>query len=229
LGLKEILTSREGYVGPKTAEFYDLQPPAVMQRMDLGPERAGFFSQLPYLMVFARNTQSYGILRGVHINNEVLCATLAPPSGAIQLSEAKEGQTSRELMEISTTPCGNGCHDHYINPLGFAFENFDGLGRVRELDNGFPVNTQSAYPFTGGLESFDGVPELMDIIADNDMAHECYAKHLAGFSLQRDLTESDRDLLDAIAQHSLSGSSTKDLVLDVVTSPSFHSRPGASK
>ena len=41
-------------------------------------------------------------------------------------------------------PCGGGCHDAYINPLGFAFENFDGMGRVRSTDNDKPVDTSSS-------------------------------------------------------------------------------------
>jgi hypothetical protein len=190
--------------------------------VNLGEARAGFFSQLPYLMVYARGTQSYGILRGVHINHDVLCARVLPPSAVPDLEVPMEGQTSRELMEVTTTPCGNGCHDNYINPLGFAFENFDGLGRLRDTDNGQPVDTKAAYPFTGGKREFDGAPELMSIIAGNDMAHECYAAHVAGFALQRELAATDRSLIDELSASSLGGASVRELFLALVTSPAFH-------
>src|SRR5690606_33696515 len=75
-GLHEILTTRRGFVGPATAEFYGIIPaPATLTEVSLPNERAGFFTQLPYLTYFARDTQSYGILRGVHLNTEVLGAT----------------------------------------------------------------------------------------------------------------------------------------------------------
>jgi hypothetical protein len=63
-GLEEILTTRRGFVGPATAQFYGISPaPATLSEMELPEERAGFFTQLPYLMYFARGLQSYGILR----------------------------------------------------------------------------------------------------------------------------------------------------------------------
>src|SRR5690606_24208217 len=77
IGFHEILTTRTGFVGPATAPLYGLaQTPATLSEVELPEERAGFCTQLPYLMYFARDMQSYGILRGVHLNTEVLCASL---------------------------------------------------------------------------------------------------------------------------------------------------------
>lgn len=228
-GLEEILTTRRGFVGPATAQFYGISPaPATLTETELPEERAGFFTQLPYLMYFARGLQSYGILRGVHINTEVLCAKLpelgvpAPPLPEV------EYVTSREYMEKGTV-CGGACHSQYINPLGFSMENFDGLGRTRELDNGVPVDSTGAYPFVGGMTPFSDAVDLMHTIASNEMAHECYSRYIASYGLGRMLGESDYDLVKNLATQSLSNeASTKELVLALVGSPEFNTRAGAN-
>lgn len=229
-GLHEILTTRSGFVGPATAEFYGISPaPAALTEVVLPKERAGFFTQLPYLTYFARDTQSYGILRGIHLNTEVLCAKLpelnmpAPPLPDVKYT------TSREYMEKGTV-CGGACHSQYINPLGFAMENFDGLGRLRELDNGAPVDTTGAYPFVGGNASFDDAVDLMNLIAKNEMAHECYSRYVASYGLGRTLGENDRALVKELAAKSFKQkASTKELVLALVSSTAFSTREGAKQ
>lgn len=229
LGLHEILTTRTGFVGPETASLYGLnQTPARLSEVQLPEERAGFFTQLPYLMYFARDMQSYGILRGVHLNTEVLCAELpqldvpAPPLPDV------EYVTSREYMEKGTV-CGGACHSAYINPLGFSMENFDGMGRTRELDNGEPVDSTGAYPFVGGQEPFQDAVDLMRLIADNEMAHECYSRYVASYGLGRMLGADDLPLVEKLATESLTNqASTKDLILALVSSPEFNTRQGAN-
>ncbi len=230
-GVREILTTRSGYVGPATAQFYGISPaPSALQEMELPEERAGFFTQLPYLMYFARDMQSYAVLRGVHINTEVLCVELpllgvpAPPLPDIEYT------TSREYMEKGTMPCGGECHGTYINTLGFSMENFDGLGRVRELDNGVPVDTASEYPFVGGLQSFQDAADLMRLISENEMAHECYSRYIASYGLGRSLSEEDHDLVSSLASVSLDeNASTKELVLALINSPEFNTRGGGNQ
>ncbi len=110
-------------------------------------------------------------------------------------------QEGRERIEEHTGfgTCGEGRHGGYINPLGFAFENFDGLGRFRDVDKGHPVDTASAYPSGDqGMVEFTGAPELMSIMAESTEAHSCFAKNLMGYALQRDIVESDLALIDQL-------------------------------
>jgi hypothetical protein len=229
-GLDEILTTRQAFVGPATAQFYGVSPaPRTLSEVQLPEERAGFFTQLPYLMYFARDLQSYGILRGVHINTEVLCAKLpeltvpAPPLPEV------EYVTSREYMEKGTV-CGGVCHSDYINPLGFSMENFDGMGRTRERDNGAVVDTTGAYPFVGAMTSFTSAVDLMTTIASNEMAHQCYSRYIASYGLGRSLGAKDYDLVKDLTDKSLGDkASTKALVLALVSSPAFNTREGANQ
>ena len=65
LGLREILTSTTGYVGPAMAAVYGIAAPASgLEERDLGPARTGYFAQLPYLALYAFNEQPDPIHRG---------------------------------------------------------------------------------------------------------------------------------------------------------------------
>lgn len=228
LGVSEILTSTTGFAGPLMAPLYGVTISGQgVQEVELGPERPGFFTHLPFLIQNSVNLVPDSIHRGVALNLEVLCAEVPPPSDAmVVLLPITEGQTNRERVTATSGPntCGATCHAPYINPLGFAFENYDGMGRLRTTDNGKPIDTKSAYPFVEGMQEFDGAKSLMNIMATGEQAHSCYAKHLATFALQRELTEDDRDELDAITADSRAGTSVKDLLSSIVTSPAFVTR-----
>lgn len=229
LGLREVLTSTEGYVGPRLAELYGVQAPTTMTLMDLGADRAGYFSQIPFLLLYGDNEHSDAIHRGVHLNFDVLCADVPPPPGVVPSISDATGSTDRERIATATTPCGDGCHDAYINPLGYAFENFDGLGRLRTTDNGQPVDTAASYPFADGTREFANAPQLMETMASTEMAHACYAKHIASYTLQRDMASNDAQLIATLMSDSLNqGASIKQLVLDVVAQPAFSTRNGGS-
>lgn len=228
LGLTEVLTSTQGYVGPAMAALYDQPAPSEMTLMDLGSQRPGFFSQVPYLALFGDDTHSDAIHRGLFINFQVLCAKLPKPGEGVSLPPAPvAGQQDRERMEQHTGKgtCGEACHGNYINPLGYAFENFDGLGRYRTSDQGRPVDAASSYPFASGLEAFVGANELMSILASSDEAHACYAKNLMSYALSRDIVAEDEPLVTQLAALSKSPTgSLKSLIVELVKSPAFLNR-----
>lgn len=224
LGLKEILTSTVGFVSPALAPFYGVQAPASgFAEVDLGPNRPGFFTQLPYLTLYALNNDPDSILRGKDINLNMLCITLGPPAALPAIPALKPNQTNRERMTEMTAGCGGTCHNSFLNPVGFAFESFDGMGRFRSMDNGKPVDTSGEYPFAEGVKQFSGPAELMQAMASGSQAHSCYSKKLASFMLQRDIVASDVPLLESMKDVSMSGS-LKQLIVSLVKHPAFRTR-----
>jgi hypothetical protein len=195
-----------------------------LEERELGPSRAGYFAQVPFLLLHAFNEDPDPIRRGSSLHRDVLCSDIGaalpdlPPVPPLD-----PGQTNRERITALTQGCGGTCHGVFINPLGFAFENFDGMGRERELDNGKPVDTAATYPFASGARGFSGAPELMQILAAEEQAHLCYAKKIASYALQRDIVETDRPLLSELAKSAQE--STKAMMLSLVRSPSFRQRP----
>jgi hypothetical protein len=225
LGLRELLTSSDAFVGPGLAPLYGMDPPASgLELVSLGPSRTGYFMQVPFLLLNGNNRVPDSIRRGFAIHHDVLCADLVAPASDIPpIPALKEGMTNREIVTELTDGCGAVCHGQLLNPLGFAFENFDGMGVERALDNGKPVDTTGQFAFDDGVHEFADAVELMQILAGNAQAHQCYSKHVAGYALQRDIVESDRPLLESLGEVS-AGDSLKELAVSLVRDPAFRLR-----
>jgi hypothetical protein len=229
LGLEALLTSTAAYANEELAGFYGVDVSgAELQEVELGPERPGLFTRLGFLAYNGTLRDPDSIHRGVEINRTMMCSSLSPPPGIIPaLPNVQPGQTNRERVNAHTGPgtCGSGCHTTIINPIGFAFENFDAMGQLRETDNDKPVDTSSEYDFGDGLVPFDGAAELMPLLAASPRAHACYARHLAEFGLGRDIDDQDEVLIDSLQRASvLEGQSIKELLMTVVASPEFGQR-----
>jgi hypothetical protein len=227
LGVKELLTSTLGFVGPRMAALYGVSaPPNGYAELDLGPGRVGYFSQLPFLSLHAFNNDPDPIHRGVSINLDVLCTVLGPPAANLPpIPPLQPGQTNRQRISTLTGGCGGVCHNQQINPIGFAFEHFDGMGRYRDTENGnLPIDSSGSFMFSEGTLSYSGAAELLRDVAAGQQAHTCYAKKLASFALQRDIVESDRPLLGTLSRVSMQNGSIKSVILELVRNDSFRLR-----
>jgi hypothetical protein len=229
LGLEALLTSTVAYANEELAPFYGVAVSgSELQEINLGPERPGLFTRLGFLAYNGTLRDPDSIHRGVEINRTMMCASLSPPPGIIPaLPTVQPGQTNRERVNAHTGPgtCGSGCHTTIINPIGFAFEDFDAMGQRRDTDNGKPIDTSSEYDFGAGLVPFDGAAELMPLLAASPRAHACYARHLAEFSLGRDIDSRDAALIGELQRASaIGGESLSSLFMAVVSSPAFGRR-----
>jgi len=233
LGLKQLLTSTTGFVGARTAALYGVTAPAsgYVER-DLGAQRVGYFSQVPYLMLHSHNNEPSSILRGVTLNLDVLCAQLGPPAPVIPpIPPLMPGQTNRQRVDTLTATCGQSCHNDMINPLGFAFEHFDGMGQWRDTENGgLTIDSSGSYIFSDAVtRNWTGAAELMQTLASSPQAHTCFAKKLASFGLQRDIVASDMPLLNALTSSSMAATgSVKQMIVDLVRNTAFRTRVGGT-
>ena len=225
--LRDLLTSSFSYVNKDLAPLYGLEGSSYgseMERVELDPtQRAGLFTQPGFLASHAGDTAP--ILRGIFVNLKVLCAKMPEPP----VFEPPElvGATRRERVDSITGrgTCGESCHAQVINPIGFAFENFDDVGRWREEDSGNPVDATSAYRFSDGLQSFDGPVELAQAMAESPNAHSCYAQNWLEFALGRPMLDEDWPLVNTLARESQSrGLSVKELLVRLVDSTTFRHR-----
>lgn len=232
-GMRALLTSSLAFVSSASAGFYGVAASGQgLTEVALGPERPGILTRLGFLAQNATLNQPDPIHRGVEILNRLMCADLLPPNGTIpELPQVKEGQTNRERVDAHTGvgTCGEGCHSVLINPLGFAFENFDAIGQSRDMDNGHPVNTTGEIELSDGLHAFNGAPELAALLAESPGVHGCYTKHLAEYTLARDTASGDRALVDTIEGISMNDNAgIKAVVLSIISQPSFLTRTGGA-
>ncbi|MES1187619.1 MAG: DUF1592 domain-containing protein [Myxococcales bacterium] len=238
MGVKDIFLSTSGFVGPKMAALYGggiTAPASGFVESPMGANRIGFFTQLPYLVLYAHNAEPDSIHRGVSMALDVLCAPLGPPAPVIPpLPTPKPGQTNRMRVDEHTKGCGTVCHNNMINPLGFAFENFDGMGQYRETEtNGadvLPIDASGSFDFVDGTKTYKNATDLMKVLATDEQTHLCYSKKLASFGLQRDVIEADLPLLGELATTSASSNgSVKQVMLDLIKQDAFRVRSGGAK
>lgn len=232
LGVKEMLTSTLGFVGPRLAALYGVSAPASgYAEVDLGAQRVGYFTQIPFLSLNAFNAEPDSIHRGVAMNLDVLCTVLGPPAANLPpIPPIEPGQTNRQRISKLTEGCGGVCHNQQINPLGFSFEHFDGMGRYRDIENGnLPIVSSGTFTFTEGPMMFAGAAELMRSMAAGKQAHTCYAKKLASFGLQRDIVDKDIALLEALSKASMQNGSIKNTILALVRNDAFRVRSGGGQ
>lgn len=233
LGVKDIFTSTKGFVGPGMAALYGIQSGGSgFVEVDLGPKRVGYFSQLPYLTLHAINDEPDSIHRGVQINIGFLCTPLGPPAAVIPpVPPIKPGETNRQRIDKLTAGCGLECHNELINPVGFAFEHFDGMGQFRETENGgLPIDASGEYRLNEGVVTFEDNADLMRAFGDSEQAHLCYSKKLASYALQRDVVPNDLPLIETLADVSMSANgSLKNVMIEIAKSDAFRKRAGGAQ
>jgi hypothetical protein len=141
------------------------------------------------------------------------------------LPEQKPNQTNRQLVEAHTNTCGKGCHDTRINPIGFAFENFDTVGSWRDTDNGQPVDAKSTMVIDGKSHTFNGAPELMQVLASSPQVHRCYTQGWMEYALGRAPAAVEQGWVEQLAEASNGGASATELLVKLVVSDVFRARP----
>lgn len=181
---RQLLLSSDLYLNGRLANYYgfDLPRDAPFQKIAARQaQRAGVVSH-PYLMArFAYRDSSSPIHRGVFIVRGVLGRSLRPPPEAVAplAADLHPELTTRQRVEQQTEPkvC-QGCHG-MINPLGFAFENFDAVGRYRDTERGKPIDASGWYELVSGEKTiFEGARDLAEFLATSEQAQGAFVLQL---------------------------------------------------
>lgn len=143
-----------------------------------------------------------------------------PPLGE-KPAEGEEHLTLRERLSLhrERADCA-GCHEK-IDPLGFALENYDPVGRWRmKYENDRDVDMQGTL---FRKHAFNDVIEFKDaILAEKDRFTRALAGHLLSFALARALGPADHIALDRIAQTTAEdGYKMQTLIKQVILSEPF--------
>jgi hypothetical protein len=237
-GVAELLTAPYSYVNSRLAPLYGASVPAGQSgfvKVDLNPQqRAGVYTQIGFLAVNATDGGPRSIMRGVHMNLDVLCTDLPAPPAAPPAPPVSMGKTNRQrLTDFTETGDCAACHKILINPLGFAFENFDGLGKFRTQEGNLPIDARAKFTFDEGEKSFDGAVDLIKIVAAGKQAHECYTQHLFEYIYGRErareddwqqLAQADTAVIREVGRRSRLKVSIKDMITDLVSTDAFLTR-----
>ena len=152
---RQLLLSDTILMNERLAKFYGQKVEAgggfQPVKMD-ADQRGGVLTHPFVLATFSYTKSSSPIHRGVFVTRNILGLMLKSPPMAIAFMDDKfdPSFTMREkVTELTSKPACMSCHVT-INPLGFSFERFDAVGRVRSTDNKKPVDPTSDYTTSDG-------------------------------------------------------------------------------
>ena len=152
--LEELLTARYTFLNERLARFYGVPHVygAHFRRVPMpDPNRAGLLGHGSILTVTSYATRTSPVVRGKYLLDNILGAPPpAPPADVPALEESDAPghapASMRERMAAHRrSPACAACHAR-IDPLGFALENFDGIGQWRTTDGTTPIDASGALP-----------------------------------------------------------------------------------
>ena len=152
--LNERLAKHYGIPGVYGSRFRRVALPA-------DSKRGGLLRQGSILAVTSYATRTSPVIRGKWVLDNILGAPPPPPPANVPVLEensAQAGLPMRErLTQHRTNPVCASCH-RTIDPVGFALENFDAVGRWRDHagDSG-PMDASGGLPGVGDFEGVDGL------------------------------------------------------------------------
>ncbi len=220
--IERLLTGDFTFVDNRLAQFYGLPGPPDdgFERRPVPPNRrAGLLGQAGVLAVTSYPNRTSPVLRGKFVLGKLLGTPPPPPPPNIpSLAEhGADGQpaTLRQRLELHrANPACATCHS-LIDPLGFALENYDAMGRRRELENGNPIDSRGRL-VTG--ETVDSAVSLSAALANGhrDKFHRNFASTLLTYALGRGLDYYDRPTVDKIVSTAALHGHTLPAYIDAV-------------
>jgi hypothetical protein len=226
--VRSFFDSDQTFADAALAPIYGLTPPASgFAEFTLPPEsgRAGIMGQAAILAGRSKSDHSAPTSRGLFMMQAFFCQTPEPPPGGHVGSEIPFDPTltTRQRLERETTgPACAGCHVKF-DPMGFALEHFDAIGRFRETENGLSVDASGT--FADGT-SFNGAVELGAALRESATTTECLLRHFYRSVNGRTDDEYDLPQVAALGVRLHARNYVfRDLIADFVISDAFRSAP----
>jgi hypothetical protein len=228
----EFLTADYTFMNRRLAKHYEMpvaQQPKGKEMVQVslaGTPRGGLLTQGSILAVNSNPSRTNIVKRGKFILENLLGLPPPPvPADIPPLDDKKiffSKQTLRQQFEAHRKDSGcAGCHA-LLDPIGFAMENYDPLGRWRDKDHNLPVDASGTW-IRG--QPFKDLAELRTILARDlrDDFVRCLLENLTTYALGRGIEFSDRPLIQAIVQQSATTKQQgfQDLIIALCESPMF--------
>jgi hypothetical protein len=187
--------------------------------------RGGILGMGAILTKTSRPNRTSPVVRGDYLYQVVLgFSSPPPPPNVPELKATSKPSSLREALLVHRTDSACAvCHER-IDPLGFALESYDPIGRFRVADE-----TGGKIDDTGEMmdgSKFQGLPGLRDYLKKNEGQFLIqFTRKLLGYSLGRQTLPSDKKLLQQM--HSAlksNGGKVSSSVLEIVNSRQFLNR-----
>jgi hypothetical protein len=232
--LSSLLTASSSSVNQSLAAVYGVtgvRGTAMTPTTLNAGQRAGLLTRASFLTVTGATDGSHPVKRGRRVYERFLCGVLPPPPNVVPPvvpASMAAGRTTRQRFEDhDKNPCSTACHS-IMDPLGFFFENYDGIGKFRTMDNGGAVDAHSSIELDGKQQSFNNAIELSQALASSPAVADCFSMQWFRFAFKRAETDGDQASINAIAAAFKKGNSIVDAMVGVAVSRSFRYRSPAA-
>ncbi|MBI2689911.1 MAG: DUF1592 domain-containing protein [Acidobacteria bacterium] len=191
-----------------------------------GEERGGVLTHASILTVTSYPTRTSPVLRGKWILENILATPPPPPPPNVPDLPEKASSSAKDLRALlekhrANAGCAS-CHSR-LDPLGFALENFDAVGKFRGMEDGVKIDSSGSLP--GGV-GFAGPAGLKKVLLERqDYFVECVAEKLLTYALGRGLEYYDLPIVRQIRRDAAAHDHRfSELVLAIVNSVPFQMR-----
>jgi hypothetical protein len=221
--LLDLLDANFTWVDESLAKLYGISSVSGKEfvRVPTPPNRGGILTHASILTLTSNATRTSPVKRGKFLLEQILNTPPPPPPPNVpELDETRVlSGNLRQIMEQhrSNAQCAS-CHAK-MDPLGFAFENFNAIGAWRDKDGEHLVDASGVLP--DGKE-FNGPAELKDIIrGEKNLFVRCLVEKMLTYALGRGLEYYDKCTVDQV----VNALGANDYKFSTLFSEIVHSRP----
>ena len=221
--LSSLFSANFSYANQELGTLYGIPGLTSFQRVENPPHRQGILSHASILSVTSSFEETSPVHRGYFVLKQILCSAPPPPPDnlAVSVPEVDPNMTTRDRWAAhSNDPACSSCHSA-LDPVGFAFEEFDSIGRFRTEENGHSIDASGGIPSLGVADgSLSGVAPMADVISEASRTKQCFAKQWLRYALGRLETAQDSATIDHLTNN-LSSMSMKDALIQSFIHSSF--------
>jgi hypothetical protein len=201
--MRSFFDSPTAFVNTELAKLYGLPPVTgtdyVKTTQPATGLRVGYLGQGSFLALNAHSNIGSPTYRGKFIREMLMCQSIPPPPMNVPpLPDDPPGAPTTMRQKLAAhravEPCKT-CHT-LMDPLGLAYENFDGIGAFRTMDAGQVIDA------SGDL---DGMPfknprELATLLHNDPAVMECLARNLYRYATGHVETSGEEPAVLQVAQ-----------------------------
>jgi hypothetical protein len=224
--VSELFTASYTFLDQSLAGYYQLGGAGgTFQRVELPPgtRARGILGDGALLTRHSLADRSSPTQRGKLVRERLLCEEITPPPANVDtnLPPPMGALTTRQRMKQHTdNPFCSSCHS-LIDPVGFAFEHFDGFGRKRDQENGVAIDASGALSgMAEGDIALDGLDSLSTYLSNSPQVAKCLVRYISYNAYGIDHC-SETAIHDDLAA---SNGSLKSIVMAVIHAPQFTTR-----
>jgi len=229
--LSDLLTSNKSFIDSKLAKVYGVSGVTGddLKQVTLDPtQRAGILTQGSFLAVKADPDGTVPPRRGNSVLGRVLCMDFVQPKEIVipPPAEPNPNQTTRQRFEVhGQAMCAKACHTT-IDPVGFAFENFDAIGAWRTAENKpGDVDASGTVDIGAAQLTFKNAVDLLGQLSKRPEVSKCMASQWLRYGLRR--RDDDGDAASVTALNKVFASAKfdiRELVVAVTKTRAFTHR-----